>query len=122
MENAAACIALKHAIRFEESKRPLILLMDCKCLLMAIQKWIGEGIDPVIKASPDGHILREILELLWSRSTLGLFTLFVKIKSHRGEFFNEMVHRWADKGRDTELEARWTMPNIPLDGLGNSPP
>jgi len=30
---------------------------------MAIQKWIGEGIDPTIKESP-GDILREILELL----------------------------------------------------------
>jgi len=39
---------------------------------------------------------------------LGLFTLFVKIKSNRGEFFNEMADRWADKDRDTETEARWT--------------
>jgi len=29
-------------------------------------------------------------------------------KSHRGEFFNKMADRWADKGRDTEEEARWT--------------
>ena len=52
--------------------------------------------------------MREILELLQSRIALGLFTLFVKIKSHRREFFNEMADRWADKGRDTETEARWT--------------
>jgi len=107
-EHAAACIALEHAIRFAESKRPLILLTDSKCLLMAIQKWLGEGIDPIIKTSPDGDILREILELLRNRIKLGLFTLFVKIKSHRGEFFNEMADRWADKGRDTDLVARWT--------------
>jgi len=75
---------------------------------MAIQKWIGEGIDPFIKASPDGDILREILELLRARMDLGLFTLFVKIKSHRGDFFNEMADRWADKGRHTETSARWT--------------
>jgi len=106
-EHAAACIALEDATQFAGSRRPLILLTDSKCLLMAIQKWIGEGIDSSIKASPDGDILRDILELL-SRIELGLFTLFVKIKSHRGEFFNEMAHRWADKGRDTEEEARWT--------------
>jgi hypothetical protein len=51
---------------------------------MAIQKWIGEGINPTIKESPDGHFLREILELLRVRIELGLFTLFVKVKSHRG--------------------------------------
>ena len=101
-EHAAACIAL------EGSRRLLILLTDSKCLLMAIQKWIGEGIDLSIKASPDGDILRKILELLKARIDLGLFTLFVKIKSHRGEFFNEIADRWADKGRHTETNARWT--------------
>ena len=45
---------------------------------MAIQKWIGEGIDQTIKESPDGDILREILKLLRARIELGLFTLFVK--------------------------------------------
>jgi len=50
---------------------------------MAIQKWIGEGIDPTIKESPDGDILREILDILRVRIDLGLCTLFVKIKPHR---------------------------------------
>jgi len=43
-EHAAACIALEDAIRYAGSQRPLILLTDSKCLLMAIQKWIGGGI------------------------------------------------------------------------------
>jgi len=51
-EHAAACIALEKAIKYAGSQRPLILLTDSKCLLMAIQKWIGEGIDPTIKESP----------------------------------------------------------------------
>jgi len=83
-EHAAACIALEDAIAYASSRRPLILLTDSKCLLMAIQKWIGVGIDPSIKASQDGDILREILELLRARIDLGLFTLFIKIKSHIG--------------------------------------
>jgi len=41
-------------------------------------------------------------------STTALFTLFVKIKSHRGDFFNKMADRRADEGRDTEMEAKWT--------------
>ena len=74
---------------------------------MAIQKWIGEGIDRAIKKPPDGDILPEILELFRFRIDLGLFTLFVKFTSHRGEFFNEMADMWADKGRHTETEDRW---------------
>jgi len=58
---------------------------------MAIQKWIGEGINPNIKESPD--ILREIVELVRNSIELGLFTLFIKIKSQRGEFFNEMADK-----------------------------
>jgi hypothetical protein len=49
---------------------------------MAIQKWIGEGINPTIKESPGGDILQEIFELLRVRIDLGLFTLVVKIKAH----------------------------------------
>jgi len=75
---------------------------------MAIQKLIGEGINSTIKDTPDGDILREILELIRVRIDLVLFTLFVKIKSHRGEFFNETADRRADKGRHMETEARWT--------------
>jgi hypothetical protein len=41
---------------------------------------IREGIKSTIKKSPDGDILREILELRIGIE-LGLFTLFVKIKS-----------------------------------------
>jgi len=51
-EHAVACIALEDAIRYAGSQRALIVLTDSKCLLMAIQKWIGEGIDPTIKESP----------------------------------------------------------------------
>jgi len=84
----------------------------------------GEGIDPIIKTSPDEDILRKILELLNKRIELGLCTLFAKIKSHRGEFFNKMVDRWADKGRPTEMEARWTnlrqRPTFTLTALGKT--
>jgi len=38
VEHAAACIALEDAIAYAGSKRPLILLTDSNCLLMAIQK------------------------------------------------------------------------------------
>jgi len=50
-EHTAACIPLENAIRYARSQRPLILPTDPKCPLMAIQKWIGEGIEPTIKES-----------------------------------------------------------------------
>jgi len=52
----------------------------------------------MIHKFPDGDILRDIIELLRKRVDSGLFTLFVKIRAHRGEFFNEMADQWADKG------------------------
>ena len=38
VEHAAACITLEDAIRYARSQRPLILLTDSKCLMMAIEK------------------------------------------------------------------------------------
>jgi len=91
-------------ITYAGSRRPLILLTDSKCLLMAIQKWIGEGIDPTIKESPDGDILWEILELLRARIDLRLFTLFDKIKSRRGEY---SLTRWRIGGLTNVGTWRW---------------
>jgi len=46
-ERAVACITLEDAIRYAGSQRPLILLIDSKCLLMAIQKGLEkESIQP----------------------------------------------------------------------------
>ena len=104
-EHAFACITLRDVIKYAGSQRALILLTDSKCLLMAIQKWIGEGLNLTIKESPDGDIIQKTFKLLRVRIHVGLSTLFVKIISHRDEFFNEMAHRWADKGRHTETEA-----------------
>ena len=61
----------------------------------------------MIHTFPDGDILREMIELLRKRVDMGLFTLFVKIRAHRGEFFNEMSDRWADKGALAIDNVRW---------------
>jgi len=31
---------------------------------------------------------------------MGLFTMFIKIRAHRGKFLNEKADRWADEGRE----------------------
>jgi len=42
---------------------------------------------------------------------LGLFTIFIKFRAHKGEFFNEKAHRWADEGRDDVGNVRWDGPS-----------
>jgi len=52
----------------------------------------------MIHKFPDGDILRDFNELPRKRVEKGLFTLFVKIRTHRGKFFNEKADRWVDQG------------------------
>jgi len=62
--------------------------------------WVGEWKDPLVCQSSDGDIVGRIIELLWIRVERGLFTIFVKIRAHRGEFLNEKAETWADEGWD----------------------
>jgi len=60
--------------------------------------WVGEGKDPLLRHSLDGDILASIIKVLHQRVSMGLFTMFIKIRAHRGEFLNEKADRWADEG------------------------
>ena len=71
--------------------------------------WVGEGKDPLLRHFPDGDILARIIKVLHQRVSLGLFTMFIKIRAHRGEFLNEKADRWA-----TKVERISTM----YDGMG----
>ena len=66
----------------------------------------------MIHKFPDGDILRDIIELLKKRVAKGLLTLFVKIRAHRGEFFNEIVDRSADQGALAAENVRWNCPRL----------
>ena len=48
----------------------------------------------MIHKFPDGDILRDIIELLRNRIEKGIFTLFVKICAHSGEFLT----KWPTDG------------------------
>ena len=89
-----------------------VVLTDSKCLLDSIQPWIREGCYPMIHKFPDGDILRGIIELLKKRVETGLFTLFVKIRANRGEFFNEKADRWANQGVLAIGNVRWNSPRL----------
>ena len=43
---------------------------------------------------------------------LGLFTIFIKIRAHRGEFLNEKADRWADEGQDDANNVRLDGPSL----------
>jgi len=70
--------------------------------------WVGEGKDPLLRHSPDG----DIIKVLHRRVNLGLFTIFIKIRAHRGELLNEKADRWAEEGRDDVGNVRWDSPSL----------
>ena len=81
--------------------------------------WEGQG--PSVLSFPGytpssfpGYILAGIIKVLHLRVSLGLFTMFIKIRAHRGEFFHEKADRWADKGREDVDNVRWDGPTAHL--------
>ena len=85
---------------------------DSKGLMTVALNWVGEGKDPLLRHSPDGDILAHIIKVLHQRVSLGLFTMFIKIRAHRGEFLNEKADRWADEGRVDIDNVRWDGPSL----------
>jgi len=108
-ELGAACLALEDAKRHQDRK-PVILLSDSACLLSSSQKWTGEGKSPSMHGNPDADIMRDIVQLLREIIEQGLFTIFIKIKAHRGDPLNEQADRWADEGRQSD-NIRWSLPS-----------
>jgi len=74
--------------------------------------WVGEGKDPLLRHSPDGDILARIIKVLHQNVDLRLFTIFIKIRAHRGEFLNEKADRWVEEGRDDVGNVRWDIPSL----------
>ena len=104
-EFAAACLALEDSLLHS---RPIAILTDSKGLMTFGSNCVGEGKEPLLRPSPDGDILGCIIELLRIRvePRRDLFTIFMKIRAHREELFNDKAHRWADEGRDALFLAR----------------
>jgi len=61
--------------------------------------------------SSRADIIDGIIKVLPKRMSLGLFTMFIKIRAHRGEFLNETADRWADEGREDFDNVRWDGPS-----------
>ena len=109
-EFAAACLALEDS---NTHNQPIAVLTDSKGLMTVASNWVGEGKDPLLRHSPDGDILACIIKVLHQRVSLGLFTMFIKIRAHRGnlQFLNEKADRWADEGREDVVNVRCDGPS-----------
>jgi len=111
-EFAAASLALEDFLTHDQ---PIAVLTDSKGLMTVASNWVGEGKDPLLRNSPDGDILARIIKVLHKRVSsqahqrlsMGLFTMFIKIRAHRGEFLNEKADRWADEGREDIDNVQW---------------
>ena len=52
-----------------------------------------------LTTTPDGDLVREIIQILQERVTAGANTFLIKIKAHRGEPLNEAADPRVEKGR-----------------------
>jgi len=87
---AAACLALEDSLTNDQH---IAVLTDSKGFMTVASNWVGKGKDPLLRHSSDGDILARIIKVLQQRVILGLFTMFIKIRAHRGEFLNEKADR-----------------------------
>jgi hypothetical protein len=108
-ETGALSLALTDT---RDRNKALIYIGDSSTLLTNAAAWVGEGKHKSLAQYPDGDILREVVNELHHSVQQGVPTFLIKIKSHRGEFFNERSDRAADRGRDdAEAVIRWNRPS-----------
>ena len=93
----AACLALEDSLIHDQ---PIVALTDSERFMTVSSNWLGEGKVPLLRHSPDGDILACIIKVLHERVGLGIFTIFIKIRAHQGEFLNEKANKWANEGPD----------------------
>ena len=101
-------MSLEHSLTHDQ---PIVVLTDFKGLITVASNWVGEGKDPLLRHSPDGDILARIIKVIHQRVSLRFFTMFIKIKAHRGKFLNEKADRWANEGREDFDNVRWDGPS-----------
>ena len=108
-ETGALSLALTDT---RDRNKVLIYIGDSSTLLNNASACVGEGKSKSLSQYPDGDILREVVNELHHSVQQGVPTFLIKIKSHRGEFFNERSDRAADRGRDdAEAVMRWNRPS-----------
>ena len=107
-EFVAACLALEDSLIHDQ---PIVALTDSERFMTVSSNWLGEGKVPLLRHSPDGDILACIIKVLHERVGLGIFTIFIKIRAHQGEFLNEKANKWANEGPDDFGNLRFDCPS-----------
>ena len=92
-EFAAACLPLEDSLTHDQ---PIVVLTDSKGFMTVASNWVGEGKDPLLRHFPDGDILARIINVLHRRVSLGLFTMFIKIRAHDGPTKGERMSTTYD--------------------------
>jgi ribonuclease HI len=109
VETGASYLALEHG---RDIAAPIYILTDSANHLQELEDWVGPGKYPTLHSSKDGDIVRGMLELLHHRVTLGFPTIFVKVRAHRGEPYNEAADRIASTAtRDEDVPLLWNAPS-----------
>jgi len=109
VETGASYLALEHG---RDIAAPIFILTDSANHLQELEDWVGPGKYPTLHSSKDGDIVRGVLELLHHRVTLGFPTIFVKVRAHRGEPYNEAADRIASTAtRDEDVPLLWNAPS-----------
>lgn len=68
-------------------------MTDSKGFMIVSSNCMGKGKDTLLRHSLHGDILARIIKVPHQRVDFGPFTIFFKIRAHRGEFFNEKADR-----------------------------
>ena len=97
---------MAEALRQADKDRDLLYLCDSEAALTKVQQWIGEGGRRTLTGYPEADILKAVVELLHTRVQAKSYTVFVKVRAHRGEPLNETADSLAEAGRNAEL-AKW---------------
>jgi ribonuclease HI len=92
-------VALRECLEAHEDHVDLLYLTDSEASLQAIHKWIGCGAKLNLSKSPDTDILKTIILKLQKRVEVGVATLLIKVKTHRGDPLNEEADIRAESGR-----------------------
>ena len=100
--NRAELAAMAEALTQADVQKDLLYLCDSEAVLKTINQWVGEGGKRVFTEYPDADILKTVVTSLHARARANSYTVFVKVRAHRGEYLNEMADSLAEEGRGAE--------------------
>ncbi len=104
-------IALTEFLQGHDDEISLLYLTDIEAILQDIHRWIGFRAKLNLSKSPDVDVLKRIIIKIQKRVLVGVETLLVKVKTHRGDPLNEVSDIRKEMGhRKEQKEVGWNDP------------